>query len=88
MRKFSLLITILALAFGVFALAGCGSDDDGDATGGEVTVELSEVDGSGQTGTATLTSDGEMTNVSIEIDAIRCPIPSRRTSTRATAAKS
>jgi len=68
MRKLSLLITILALTLAVFALAGCGSDDDGDATGGEVTIELSEVDGSGQTGTATLTSDGEMTNVSIEID--------------------
>ena len=68
MRKFSLLITILALGLAVFALAGCGSDDDDEASGDEVTVELSEVDGSGQTGTATLTSEGEMTLVSIQID--------------------
>ncbi len=31
MRKFSLLITILALGLAVFALAGCGSDDDDEA---------------------------------------------------------
>ncbi|MDQ3122563.1 MAG: hypothetical protein M3Q59_08525 [Actinomycetota bacterium] len=68
MRKFSLLITILALGLAIFALAGCGSDDDDEASGDEVTVELSEVDGSGQTGTATLTSEGEMTLVSIQID--------------------
>jgi len=68
MRKFSLLITILALGLVVFALAGCGSDDDDEASGDEVTVELSEVDGSVQTGTATLTSEGEMTLVSIQID--------------------
>ncbi len=68
MRKLSLLITILALMLAVFALAGCGSDDDDEAAGDDVTVELSEVDGSGQTGTATLTSDGEMTLVSIQID--------------------
>ncbi|MDQ3086453.1 MAG: hypothetical protein M3Q67_06605 [Actinomycetota bacterium] len=68
MRKLSLLLTILALTLAVFALAGCGSDNDDEASGDEVTVELSEVDGSGQTGTATLTADGEMTNVSISID--------------------
>jgi len=68
MRKLSLLLTILALTLAVFALAGCGSDDDDEAAGDDVTVELSEVDGSGQTGTATLTSDGEMTLVSIQID--------------------
>ncbi len=68
MRKLSLLITILALMLAVFALAGCGSDDDDEAASDDVTVELSEVDGSGQTGTATLTSDGEMTLVSIQID--------------------
>ena len=33
-----------------------------------MTVELSEEAGSGQTGTATLTADGEQTMVSIEID--------------------
>ncbi len=67
MRKLSLLFTILALTLAVFALAGCGSDDD-EAAGDDVTVELSEVEGSGQTGTATLSSDGEMTLVSIQID--------------------
>ena len=43
------------------------SDDD-EASGDEVTVELEESAGSGQTGTATLTADGEMTSVSISID--------------------
>ncbi len=68
MRKLSLLITVLALALAVFALAGCGSDDDDEAAGDPVTVELSEEAGSGQTGTATLTADGEETMVTIEID--------------------
>ena len=68
MRKLSLLLTILALTLAVFALAGCGSDDDDAASGDEVTVELSEEAGSGQTGTATLTADGEQTTVSIQID--------------------
>jgi Cu/Zn superoxide dismutase len=64
MRKLPLLIVALALA--MFALAGCGGDDD--AAGDEVTVELAESADSGQTGTATLTAEGEQTRVAIEID--------------------
>jgi Cu/Zn superoxide dismutase len=67
MRVFFVLTAALAAVLGVLALAGCGGDDD-EAGGDEVTVELSESMGSGQTGTATLTADGEQTTVSIEID--------------------
>ncbi len=67
MRVFSVLTVLLAIALAAFALTGCGSDDD-EASGDEVTVELSEEAGSGQTGTATLTADGEQTRVVIEID--------------------
>ena len=68
MRKLSLLITALTLVLAVFALTGCGSDDDDEAADDSVTVELSEEAGSGQTGTATLTANGEQTMVSVEID--------------------
>lgn len=69
MRGFAVLTAVLAVLLGAFALAGCGGDDDdGDAAGGEVTVDLAESMSSGQTGTATLTAAGEQTDVSIEID--------------------
>ena len=68
MNKLSLLVAVLTLVLAVFALTGCGSDDDDEAAGDSVTVALSEEAGSGQTGTATLTADGEQTTVSIEID--------------------
>jgi CHRD domain len=67
MRTFSVLSALFAVLLSAFVLAGCGSDDD-EASGDEVTVELAESMGSGQTGTATLTADGEGTTVSIEID--------------------
>lgn len=66
MRLFSVLTALVAIALAAFALTGCGSDDE--ASSDEVTVELSEEAGSGQTGTATLTADGEQTRVVIEID--------------------
>lgn len=66
MRKPPFLIVALALA--MFAFAGCGGDDDDEAAGDEVTVELAEEAGSGQTGTATLTAEGEQTTVAISID--------------------
>ena len=56
-------------------LAGCGGDDggdDGDAAagganaGGEVVVDLAELDSSGQMGTATLTPSGGGTLVTVE----------------------
>ena len=72
----ALLLLVAALALG---LAGCGGDDDdgnGEAAapattaaeeGGSVTVDLGEQNGSGESGTATLTSDGEQTVVVIEL---------------------
>ena len=60
--------TLLAIALATLALVACGSDDDDAAAGDDVTVELAEFDGSGQTGTATLTADGEQTRVVISVD--------------------
>ncbi len=59
------------------ALAGCGGGDDGSggdgsaAAGGgggagEALVDLAEVGGSGQTGTATLAASGDGTTVTVE----------------------
>jgi hypothetical protein len=73
---FALVLCLTALAFGV---AGCGGDDDdenGEAAAltttaadleETVTVDLGEQNGSGESGTATLTSDGEQTVVVIEL---------------------
>lgn len=68
MRGFAALVALFAtlLVAGV-AFAGCGGDDD-EAGGDEVTVDLAESMGSGQTGTATLTADGEQTTVLIDVD--------------------
>ena len=68
MSKFVRVATLLAIAIATLALVACGSDDDDAAAGDDVTVELAEFEGSGQTGTATLTADGEMTQVVISID--------------------
>jgi Cu/Zn superoxide dismutase len=67
MSRFVLIASVLAIALGTVALAACGGDDD-EAGGDDVTVELAEFDGSGQTGTATLTADGEQTRVVIAVD--------------------
>jgi hypothetical protein len=57
------------------ALAGCGGGDSGGspaagggggAGGSETLVDLAEVGGSGQTGTATLTASGDGTMVTVE----------------------
>ena len=68
MSRFVRVATLLAIAIATLALVACGSDDDGETAGDDVTVELAEFDGSGQTGTATLTGDGETTQVVISID--------------------
>ena len=67
MRVISVPTAAVAIALAAFALAGCGSDGD-EAGGDEVTVELSETAGSGQSGTATLTAEGEQTHVVVAID--------------------
>ena len=66
MSRFVLIASVLAMALATVALAACGGDDE--AGGDDVTVELAEFDGSGQTGTATLTADGEQTRVVIAVD--------------------
>jgi hypothetical protein len=67
-----------ALLVAALALAGCGGGDDdgggGAAAGGgggggggsEALVDLAELGGSGQTGTATLTASGGSTAVTVE----------------------
>ena len=67
MSNFVRIASLLAIALATVALAACGGDDD-EAGGDDVTVELAEFDGSGQTGTATLTADGEQTRVVIAVD--------------------
>jgi len=58
----------LALILGALAfLSGCGSGD-GESGSGEVTVDLVEQNGSGQSGTVVLTADGEKTTVAITLD--------------------
>ena len=69
MRKrigFAVLLAVGALSL---EAAGCGGDDDDEGAGGEaVEVELSEQNGSGQSGTATLEPAGEgQTTVTLEL---------------------
>lgn len=61
MRNVALILA--ALAF----LGGCGSGD-GESGSGEVTVDLAEQNGSGESGTVTLTADGEKTKVVIALE--------------------
>jgi Cu/Zn superoxide dismutase len=63
MRNVALILA--ALSF----LGGCGSGDGGGEGGsGEVTVDLAEQNGSGESGTVTLTADGEKTKVVIALE--------------------
>lgn len=61
MRNLALILA--ALAF----LSGCGSGG-GESGSGEVTVDLAEQNGSGESGTVTLTADGEKTKVVIALE--------------------
>lgn len=71
---FALVLCVAVLAF---AVAGCGGDDEGDgeaaapattaAEEGGITVDLGEQNSSGESGTATLTADGEQTVVVIAL---------------------
>jgi hypothetical protein len=61
---------IVVLAILAFSAAGCGgeSGDEGLAAGdGSVTVQLAAQNGSGESGTATLTAEGEMTRVEVDV---------------------
>ena len=60
---------IVLLGVLVFLAAGCGGDDDEGAASGEgsVTIQLSEQSGSGESGTATLTAEGDKTKVVVDI---------------------
>ena len=68
MKTFSRVASVLAVSLAAIALVGCGGDDDDEAGGDETTVELAAVGDSGQSGTATLTSSGDMTTVTISVD--------------------
>jgi hypothetical protein len=78
--------SILAAATAVLALtavvAGCGDDQSsGNTTAGSsdsgktVTVKLDEQNGSGESGTATLTAEGTSTNVVLELENPASPDP-------------
>jgi hypothetical protein len=60
--------TPLAVLLCAVALAGCGGDGDDGEAADEITVELDEAGGSGQTATAVLTPEGEQTRVVVTID--------------------
>ena len=60
------ILLLIVLVLGV--AAGCGGDDDESAGGGNtVTVDLAELNGSGESGTATLTAEGPQTRVVLEL---------------------
>jgi hypothetical protein len=76
MRGFKILTAVLAVLLAAVALASCGGDDEGGGNGngdgdgaatGEITIDLAESMGSGQSGSAILTDAGGQTFVSIEI---------------------
>lgn len=69
------LLTV-ALTAAALSLSACGGEDEEPAVSGEatpteqesVTVELQEQNDSGQTGQATLTSEGEQTRVALQLE--------------------
>ncbi len=67
MAKPTRLFAALVLAALSVAAAGCGGGGVEAAGGDEVTVELAEENGSGQSGTATLVPEGDGTRVTIEL---------------------
>jgi Cu/Zn superoxide dismutase len=69
---------LLGLALLCLAVTGCGGDDEEGSGGGggetttaaaaeSITVDLGEQNSSGESGTATLTADGEQTTVAVEL---------------------
>ena len=67
MKRIALGLAALAV------LAGCGSDNGGGSNG--ATVDLSAQNGSSESGTVTLTADGERTKVVISLDNAPSGIP-------------
>ena len=65
MHKLAPLMVALVIGLAGMALAGCGGDDE---AADELTVELSAVGDSGQSGTATLTASGDGTVVTVDVD--------------------
>lgn len=61
MRNLALILAALSV------LSGCGSGG-AESGSGEVVLDLMEQSGSGESGTATLTADGEKTKVVIALD--------------------
>jgi hypothetical protein len=58
----------LALLVALAYLPGCGGgEEEATASDSGLTLTLSEQDGSGQSGTATLTPDGERTRIVVEL---------------------
>jgi hypothetical protein len=65
MRRTGLLAAALLVAL---ASVGCGGDEQAAAEGSDVTLTLAEQKGSGQSGTATLTADGDArTRIVVEL---------------------
>ena len=59
---------VALLAAAALGVAACGGEEETAGGGGdELTVELAEQNGSGESGTATLTADGDSTRVMIEL---------------------
>ncbi len=68
LHRKTLLGGLVLLSALTLALAACGGDDEGATSGDAVTVQLAEQNGSGQSGTATLTPVGDtQTMVAIEL---------------------
>jgi hypothetical protein len=62
MKWFVLMLATVAL------LAGCGSGNGSSGSSDEATVDLAAQNGSGLSGTATLTADGSKTRVVVDLD--------------------
>jgi hypothetical protein len=74
LRRWILVGVVLLLPVLVLAACGGGGDGDGDgaspngaSSSDEVMVELAEENGSGESGTATLTAMGDQTRVVLEL---------------------
>ena len=58
---------VALLAAAALGVAGCGGDEGEAGSSQRVTVELAEQNDSGESGTATLTAEGDATKVAIDL---------------------